>query len=131
MKRLSLIALAAILLSPVANAQELVREFRGTGDAQTAEFFVEGPWLLDWRLDGEYSSMLALEIHLVEGRGGRHVGRVLRTQRRGNGVKLFEEGGAYRLRISSTLAQWRIRIQQITEEEAELYTPRRENRDNE
>ena len=127
MKRLSLIALAALLFAPIANAQTLVREFSGTGDAQTAEFYVEGPWLLDWRLDGDYSAMLALEIHLVEERGGRHVGRVLRTQRRGNGVKLFEEGGSYRLRISSSLARWRIRIQQITEEEAELYTPRRDN----
>ncbi len=127
MKRLSLIALAALLLAPVANAQNLVREFSGTGDAETADFFVEGPWLLDWRLDGDYSAMLALEIHLIEARGGRHVGRVLRTQRRGNGVKLFEEGGSYRLRISSTLARWRIRIEQITEEEAELYTPRRDN----
>ena len=127
MKRLSLIALMVLLFAPIANAQTLVREFSGTGDTQTAEFYVEGPWLLDWRLDGDYSAMLALEIHLVEARGGRHVGRVLRTQRRGNGVKLFEEGGSYRLRISSSLARWRIRIQQITEEEAELYTPRRDN----
>ena len=127
MKRTLLIALTALLLAPIANAQSLVREFSGTGDTQTAEFSVEGPWLLDWRLDGEYSAMLALEIHLVEARGGRHVGRVLRTQRRGNGVKLFEEGGVYRLRISSTLARWRVRIEQLTEEEAELYTPRRDN----
>lgn len=127
MKRLISIALIVLLLSPVANAQNLVREFSGTGNAETAEFYVESPWLLDWRLDGDYAAMLALEIHLVEARGGRHVGRVLRTQRRGNGVKLFEEGGVYRLRISSTLARWRIRIEQITEEEAEQYTPRRDN----
>ena len=127
MKRTLLIALTALLLAPIANAQNLVREFSGTGDTETAEFYVEGPWLLDWRLDGDYSAMLALEIHLVEARGGSHVGRVLRTQRRGNGVKLFQEGGVYRLRISSTLARWRVRIEQITEEEAERYTPRRDN----
>ena len=127
MKRLSLIALTVLLFAPIANAQILVREFSGTGNTETAEFFVEGPWLLDWRLDGDYSAMMALEIHLLEARGGRHVGRVLRTQRRGNGVKLFEEGGSYKLRISSTLARWRVRIEQITEEEAELYTPRRDN----
>ncbi len=127
MKRVFLIALMVLLFAPIASGKSLVREFSGTGNADTAEFFVEGPWLLDWRLDGDYNAMVALEIHLVEARGGRHVGRVLRTQRRGNGVKLFEEGGAYRLRISSTLARWRIRIEQITEEEAELYTPRRDN----
>ncbi len=127
MKRVFLIALMVLLFAPIASGKTLVREFSGTGNADTAEFFVEGPWLLDWRLDGDYNAMVALEIHLVEARGGRHVGRVLRTQRRGNGVKLFQEGGAYRLRISSTLARWRIRIEQITEEEAELYTPRRDN----
>jgi hypothetical protein len=49
---------------------------------------------------------------------------VLHTKRKGNGVKLFEEGGTFQLRISSTLARWRIKIIQITDEEAELYTPR-------
>jgi len=29
--------------------------------------------------------------------------------------------------VSSTLARWRIKIEQITEEEATQYTPRREN----
>ncbi len=127
MKRIFLIALMFLLFAPIASGKTLVREFSGTGNTQTAEFSVEGPWLLDWRLDGDYDGMIALEIDLVEARGGRHVGRVLRTQRRGNGVKLFEEGGIYRLRISSSLARWRIRIEQITEEEAELYTPRRDN----
>ncbi len=127
MKRTLIIAVMVMLFAPLASAKQLVREFSGTGNAVTAEFSVEGPWLLDWRLDGDYSAMLALEIDLVEARGGRHVGRVLRTQRRGNGVKLFEEGGTYQLRISSSLARWRVRIEQITEEEAELYTPRRDN----
>ena len=90
----------------------------------TAQFTVEGPWLLDWRLDADYSQLVALDIALVEARGGRHVGRVLHTKRKGNGVKLFEEGGTFQLRISSTLARWRIKIIQITDEEAELYTPR-------
>jgi hypothetical protein len=48
----------------------------------------------------------------------------LRTQRIGNGIKLFEEGGTYQLRISTTLARWRIKVIQISDEEAELYTPR-------
>ena len=52
------------------------------------------------------------------------MGRVLRTQRKGNGVKLFNEGGTYQLRIDTTLARYRIKIQQLTEEEAALYTPR-------
>jgi hypothetical protein len=80
--------------------------------------------LLDWRLDADYSQLVALDIVLVEARGGRHVGRVLHTKRKGNGIKLFEESGTFQLRISSTLARWRIKIIQISDEEAELYTPR-------
>ena len=117
----------ALLLASTATGKSTVREFSGTGNMTTAEFTVEAPWLLDWRLDGDYKQMIALQISLIDSKTGRHVGQVLRTQYRGNGVKLFDESGIYRLRISSTLARWRIRIDQITEEEAKLYTPRRDN----
>jgi hypothetical protein len=90
-------------------------------------FTVDSPWLLDWRLDADYEQLVALDISLIEARTGRHVGRVLHTKYKGNGVKLFKEGGSYQLRISSTLARWRIKIQQITVDEAELYTPRKED----
>ncbi len=55
------------------------------------------------------------------------MGRVLHTKFKGNGLKLFAEGGTYQLRISATLARWRVKIEQITPEEAEQYTPRIEN----
>ena len=121
------VAAAALLLASTATGKTTVREFRGTENTTTAEFVVEAPWLLDWRLDGDYDQLIALQISLIDSKSGEHVGQVLRTQYRGNGVKLFDEGGVYRLRISSTLARWRIKIEQITEEEAKLYTPRRDN----
>jgi hypothetical protein len=108
-----------------AGAAELVREFSGTSTTTTATFTVEAPWILDWRLDADYEQLVALDVTLVEARTGRHVGRVLHTKNKGNGVKLFSEGGSYQLRISSTLARWRIKIEQLSEEEAERYTPRR------
>lgn len=115
----------ALLLASAADGKNLVREFSGTdSNKTTAEFRVDGPWLLDWRVNGDYASHLAFEISLIDSKTGRHVGRVLRTERRGNGVKLFDEGGTYRLRISSSFARWNIRIDQITPEEAEAYTPR-------
>jgi hypothetical protein len=39
-------------------------------------------------------------------------------------VKLFHTAGLYQLRISSTLARWTVKIDQLTREEAELYTPK-------
>lgn len=119
-----LLITALLLLCIDAVAAERVSEFRGTGNSTTAIFRVESPWVLDWRLDGDYNQLVALEITLVEARTGRHVGRVLHTKRKGNGVKLFRSSGLYQLRVSSTLARWTIKIDQLTEAEAEGYTPK-------
>lgn len=120
----AMLLIAASLATPAA-AKELVKQFQGSGNRTTAEFEVEGPWILDWRLDGDFDTLVALDVTLIDARSGRHVGRVLHTKYRGNGVKLFEKGGRYRFRVSSTLARWTFKVEQITPEEAELYTPRR------
>jgi len=114
-------------LSGASLAEKILREFHGTGNTVTAEFSVNGPWLLDWRLNGDYEYMIGIDITLLDGRTGRSIGQILRTKRRGNGVKLFEEGGRYKLRIDSTLAKWDLKVIQITAAEAELYTPRKNN----
>lgn len=115
-----------------ASSAELVREFSGSRSTTTPEFYVDGPWLLDWRLDGDtsftvrgdYRQRIALDITLVDARSGLHIGRVKETKFVGNGLRLFEQGGRYKLRVSSTLGRWKIKIQQLTPEEAERYTPR-------
>ena len=127
------IALTLLLITATAsvNAAELVREFKGTGNATTASFEVEGPWLLDWRLespkwqtDSRASRFSALEITLVEATTGRHVGRVTWTQSVGDGLRLFDFSGRYALKVSTTHARWTVRVEQLTREEAELYTPK-------
>lgn len=125
--RILLFLILAMLATQPAAAKTRVAEFKGTGNTTTAIFRVESPWLLDWRLDGDFDQMVGLEITLVEARNSRHVGRVLYTKRRGNGVKLFQRGGLYQLRISSTLARWTVKIEQLTREEAEQYTPKSGN----
>ena len=110
-----------------ADAKTRVAEFKGSGNTTTAIFRVESPWILDWRLDGDFDQLVGLEITLIEARNSRHVGRVLYTKQRGNGVKLFHSAGLYQVRISSTLARWTVRIDQLTREEAELYTPKAQN----
>jgi hypothetical protein len=119
-------ALISVLLmgSLGADAAETVKEFRGSGNTTTSIFTVESPWLLDWRLDGDFDRQIALEITLIEAYTGRHVGQVLRTKLKGNGLKLFHHAGQYQLRISSTLARWTIKVQQIQPEEEELYVPK-------
>ncbi len=123
MKKLALIAVL-LITSMNAQAVETVKVFRGTGNTTTAIFTVEAPWLLDWNLYGDYDALIALDVTLIEAHTGRYIGRILHTKRKGDGLKLFDHGGKYRLRISSTLARWTLKVQQIQPEEKELYTPR-------
>ena len=122
-------AVVILLLTATAGSKTFVREFRGDKNMTTSVFRVDGPWLLDWRLDADYEHLVALDIALIDARTGKHMGRVLHTQYKGNGLKLFEDGGEYQLRVSSTLARWRIKIEQITPEEVEQYTPRKDNKE--
>ncbi len=107
-----------------ASAKTLVREFSGTGTATTAEFEVRAPWILDWRVNSDYQGSLAIEVALVDANTGFQAGMILQTKRPGNGVRLFNKGGKYRLRVSSTLARWQLKVEQLTAAEAELYKPR-------
>ncbi len=120
-------ALIAVLLIASANAQavETVKVFKGTGNTTTAIFTVEAPWVLDWNLNGDYDAIVALDVTLVEAHTGRYVGRILHTKRKGNGLQLFDQAGKFQLRISSTLARWTLKVQQLEPEERELYTPRK------
>lgn len=117
--------LMLLVLASTASSAELVREFKGRNSTTTGSFSVDGPWLLDWRLDSDYEDFIALDVTLIDARTGQHVGRVMHTKRKGNGLKLFTEPGTYQLRISSSMARWTIKIQSIDEEELERYTPKR------
>ncbi len=122
------LTLLAVVATPVT-ASELVREFKGSGNTTTAAFSVQSPWILDWRLDSDYDYQIALDIVLIDAATGNFIGGIKSGTRnnvsyRSNGVRLFHTGGHYKLRISSSLARWTLRIEQLTEEEAELYTPR-------
>ena len=76
-KRISLILVAVLAFAAApADAKTRVAEFKGTGDSTTAIFRVESPWILDWRLDGDFDQLVGLEITLIEAKNSRHVGRV-------------------------------------------------------
>jgi len=107
-----------------AGAEELVAQFNGTGNQTTAEFTVEAPWILDWRINSDYSYMVAFDLDLIDTRTGMLQGNVLRAKALGNGVRLFNTSGRYRLRINGSFIRWDLRVKQLTAEEAKLYTPK-------
>ena len=64
-------------------AEELLREFSGTTSTITPEFEVNGPWLLDWRVNSDYSQFMAVDIVLLDGKTGFQVGRIKHKERTG------------------------------------------------
>lgn len=107
-----------------SRAAELIREFSGKRSITTSEFEVKAPWILDWRINSNYRETMGLEISLVDAKTGFLIGRIFKTKYAGNGVKLFNDSGRYRLRISSTLTDWNFKISQLSKAEAELYSPK-------
>jgi len=118
------VALMLLLATQSASAEELIVEFNGSGNRTTAEFKVQGPWILDWRINSDYTHMLSFDLDLVDGRTGVLKGSILRTKHLGNGVRLFNESGSFRFRINGSFIDWYLKVKMLTPAEAELYTPR-------
>jgi len=108
-----------------AQGQQTVVEFSGSSNTTTREFEVQGPWILNWRITGNNTAAVGFELMLLDGKTRMHKGVILRTRRTGNGVKLFRESGSFRFRISSGLANYHLKVEEISEEDAKLYTPRK------
>ncbi len=118
-----LILAVFITAASVAHGKDLVRKFTGSRSTETIDFEVRSPWLLDWWVNGEYPQMLGLEVSLIDARTGQHAGYVLKTKHQGAGVRLFHQGGRYRLKVDATMANWILKVEQLTRKEAEQYTP--------
>ena len=108
----------------VAVAEELVKEFKGEGSTVTSEFEVDGPWLMDWRVNSNYSRFMAVDIILLDAKTGFQVGRVKHKKEPDDGLRLFNSGGRYKVRVDASHTRWQVKIIQITEAELERYTPK-------
>jgi hypothetical protein len=119
---LAALGLAAAVASGPLAAEELVREFNGERSTETADFQVDAPWLIDWRVNSDYSDSMGFDVELVNAPMGDHAGRVVKTKQRGSGLRLVNESGRFRFKVESALAYWTIKVIQLTPEEAEAYT---------
>jgi hypothetical protein len=128
MKKIIVRSAAVLLMSAFSGyaiGDGVIREFSGTDSITTQDFQVQGPWILDWQVNGDFPAMLGFQVALLNAKNGTHVGQVVKiSDRAANGVSLFEQSGRFRLRVDSTLARWNIKIQEISKEDAKLYTPK-------
>jgi len=122
----SMIGLMALVAVGPAQAGELVRQFSGDRSTQTAEFEVESPWLIDWRVNSEFPNSMGIAVTLVNA-SGAYEGLVIKTKAPGNGVRLVQQGGRYSFKVDASVANWILKVEQLAPEEAELYTPKSSN----
>lgn len=115
--------LLAALAAP-AGAETLVARFSGERSGTTPPFEVKAPWILDWRVTGEYSRIAAVDVSLINASTGAHEGTVLRAESAGNGVRLFDQSGDFYFRVDSSVMAWHLKVIELTPEEAKLYTPK-------
>ena len=106
------------------NSKELIREFNGSESKTTVEFEVKAPWIVDWRTRGDYPGQMAVEVNLLTVTG-EYVGKIVTTKYVSNGVRLFDESGTYHFQVDSSLANWTVRVEQLTQAEAETYKPKK------
>jgi hypothetical protein len=126
MKRNFLVILLLALAGAAGPLQsaELIREFSGSRSIDTSAFEVRAPWLIDWRVNSDFPSSMGISVALVDAETGVHKGRVLKTKYPGNGVRLVNESGRFRFKVDAAVTNWTLKVEQLTAEEAELYTPK-------
>lgn len=116
--------LLMIAFGATAHAENTVVEFKGSGNKTTAEFTVDAPWILDWRINSDYNKMISFDLDLVDGTTGILIGNIKSAKSLGNGVSLFNTRGKYRFRINASFVRWHLKVKELTADEAELYTPK-------
>ena len=113
-----------LCLPTAAQAAELIREFSGTRSTETAEFDVEAPWLVDWRVNSDFPSSMGIAVSLAYGGTGVHAGNVFKTKAPGNGLRLLEESGRFKFKVDAAITNWTLKVIQLTPDEAEQYAPK-------
>ena len=120
-------AALAILLGVAAqdvNAERQIAQFSGSSNGNTADFEVRAPWIMDWLVSGEPGQYEVVDIALVNANSGMFEGVAVRSKTAGNGVRLFDQSGRFYFRVDASMMNWRIKVIQLTPEEAEQYKPK-------
>ena len=123
------VVMATIWVTLCIAAQEInaglqIAEFSGSSNGNTAEFEVRAPWIMDWTVSGEPGQYDVVDIALVNAKTGAFEGVAVKSKTAGNGVRLFEQGGRYYFRVAASMMNWRIKVLQLTPEEARKYSPK-------
>ncbi len=118
-------AVLALIFSLNAGAEELVREYSGDRSMNTPEFEVKAPWLIDWRVNSDFPETMGISVSLAYGGTDAYAGKVFKTKKPGNGLRLMEESGRFRFKVDSAVSYWSLKVIQLSPEEVEQYMPKK------
>ena len=79
---------------------------------------------MDWLVSGEPGQYEVVDIALVNADTGAFEGVAVRSKTAGNGVRLFDQSGRFYFRVDASMMNWKIKVVQLTPEEAEQYRPK-------
>jgi len=122
---LSSAAILALLFSLNVGADQLIREFSGSRSTETPEFEVKAPWLIDWRVNSDFPSSMGIAVTLAYGGTDAYAGKVFKTKKPGNGLRLMEESGRFRFKVDAAIADWTLKVIQLSPDEVEQYAPKK------
>jgi hypothetical protein len=92
--------------------------FSGEGNGRTAVFETGGPWLLDWAISSDTPLLTVFEMRLHEAESGEYLGTLVELHGIGNGLKLFEQGGAFEIGIVANNASWQLQVIEVSPDTA-------------
>ncbi|MEM7763190.1 MAG: hypothetical protein AAF290_03855 [Pseudomonadota bacterium] len=119
--RTRILALLALIMANAGHAGEVILDVSGNRSTTTRSFEVEGPWLLEWRVNSDFRDQTGFELNLMNADTGFFESRILLTRRTGNGLKLFSETGRFQFEVVSNFADWYLTVEALSEEEAAAY----------
>jgi hypothetical protein len=116
----ALLMIFMLLFSSLAATD--VQKLSGKDSGKPPAFTVGGPWTMDWRARSDSVDLASIELRLYDGMSGEFIGLIAEIKGAGRGLKLFENGGTFRVVVVGTLVEWDIEIQEISEEQAATLT---------
>lgn len=121
--RIALVLALGFAAQEVA-AERMIAQFSGESNRNTGSFEARAPWIMDWIVSGEAGQYEVVDIALVNADTGVFEGVAVRSKTAGNGVRLFEQSGRFYFRVDASMMNWKIKVIELSPEEAERYKPK-------
>lgn len=123
--KITIVFLAFLRSSAAVYAETPVATYTGSGNQLTREFEVQAPWILRWRVGSNFPQATVFELALMDAVTSYQHSRIMRIKTTGSGTKLFEESGRFRFSVSSSFADWNLRVIELSDAEAAEFVPKK------